>query len=80
MEAKNVRGGCTGADHGGGHVPTLAGEATDRSVVFEHGGTGLDRVVLRHGHIPSDLVRGDVLCGAARSLAVSESVRGCGVF
>lgn len=74
MENETVCGGCIGADYGGRHVPALAGEVEDRSVVSEYGDAGPHRLVLRHGHFPGDIVCSDILCGAAGIVAVSESV------
>jgi len=62
------------------HVPALARQDASRRLVSEYGHAGLDRFVLRHVHLPLDPVRRYDVCGPARSLAVSESIRGCWVL
>lgn len=61
-------------------VPALAAEAAAVGVVREHGDAGPAGGVFRHGDPAADPVCGDRVHGAARPVAVSELVRGCGVF
>lgn len=73
MEAEIVCSRGVDFDHGGGHVPALAYQAEDWGVVFEYGCVGFDRLVLRDGDLPVDLVRSDVFCRATGTMAVSKS-------
>ena len=74
MAREAVRWWGAGSYHGGGDVSPVAGEVTDRGVVFEYGHVGADRVVFRHGDFPVDSIRGDGVHSTARAVAVSELV------
>lgn len=73
METKVICPWGIDLDHGGGDVPALAHQTEDRGVVFEHGNVGFNRLILRHGNFPVDIVWSDVFCGATGAVAVSES-------
>jgi len=68
------------ADHDRGDVSALANHTENRGVVSEYGIPGPDRIVLRHGHRPTDTLLRDRLHRSARSVAVPELVRGCGLL
>lgn len=76
MEAEAVCGGRAGCDSAGRHVSAMAGEAKGRGVVSELGRVRCDWVIFRHGNCATNTILRDGVCGAAGTVAVSESVRG----
>ena len=61
-------------DYDCGYVSALAGDAQDRGVVSQYGVPWADWIVFRNGCIPVNIVLRDGFHGAARVVAVSESV------
>ena len=80
MENQTVCSRRIGVDHGGCDVSVVAYDIENRGVVLEHGHAGLDWAVFCHGYFQGNTVWRNVLCGSARLVVVSESLRGCGLL
>ena len=80
MENEAVCGWCAGAGYCDCAVSVVAAGAEAGCVVSEYGHAGSHWAVLRHGYRPPDSVYHHHVRETAGSLAVSELVRGRGVF
>ena len=80
MENKAVRWWSITVDHDGCNVSSLASHVTDRSVVSQHGILRADRTVFPDGNLPFDTFLRHVVHGTAWLVALSESLRGCGLL
>lgn len=64
-------------DYDGCDVSSVAGKAEGWSLVSQYGFRWINWSVLRNGHLPPDTILCDCLYGTARTMAVSEPIRGC---
>lgn len=80
VEAESY-GGCRGSRYFcRGAFPSLADVHAPGSMVPECGHDGLAGIVLRHVDFPSDSILRYGVCGATRSVALPEPIRGCWIL
>lgn len=68
---------CFGLGFRCGYVPVVADEATIGRMVSKHGNAGIDRTIFCNGNLPIDPLWHHDVCGASRTMALPQSVRGC---
>lgn len=80
MEAETLCRRSSSGNYGRRNVPAMARKAADWGLVSKHGSARVDWTFLRNGDCQINTLLHNGLHGTAWLMAVSESIRGCGLL